>query len=85
MRLPRRPSLAAIVPALTLHASDALAHGPCGCLDPMFYSEAIGQDAKITVNGPAYLAYKVIFNPRPRDVGIAPDDLRAHIGPTHRP
>jgi hypothetical protein len=65
-----------------LPAQAALAHGPCGCLDPVFYSEAIfGKDAKIRVSGPAYTAYKVIFNPRPRDFGIAPDDLASAYRP----
>lgn len=57
-------------------AQAARAHGPCGCLDPVVYSEAIaGKDTKISVSSPAYTAYKVIFNPRPRDFGIAPDYL----------
>jgi hypothetical protein len=63
-----------VVAAATLIAgassATALAHGPCGCLDPRLTVE--GHRVRI-VNG--YAAYRVIFNPRVQDLGIAPSYL----------
>ena len=56
-------------------AAPAAAHGPCGCLDPRL-AEA-GRSVRIAGGQPAY---RVVFNPRPRELGIAP----AHLASAHR-
>ena len=58
----------------------AVAHGPCGCVDPRV-SEAGGQIRIASLathrspEGRGYSAYRVLFNPRPGDLGIAPGYL----------
>ena len=63
---------------LALIAAPAAAgHGPCSCLEPAQARpgdrvQLIGPGA----NGPVgYPAYRVVFNPRPSDLGIAPPHL----------
>ena len=57
----------------------ARAHGPCRCLDPVLVQP--GGTVRITDglgrqrNGRGYPAYRVIFNPRPEQLGIAPGYL----------
>ena len=72
--------LALALGAAAVSTSAAEAHGPCGCLDAVL-GEAGGR-VRITggpgadlVGRPNYPAYKVIFNPRPSQLGIAPDYL----------
>lgn len=66
-----------------LLAAVASAHGPCDCLEP---SRASPGD-RVQVRGPTldgtvgYLAYRILFNPRQSDLGIAPPRL----GQDHRP
>lgn len=55
----------------------AVAHGPCRCLDPRL-AEA-GSPVRIAfeievglTTGRGYPAYRVVFNPHPSDLGIAP-------------
>lgn len=48
----------------------ALAHGPCGCLEPRLTEE--GRHVRIVGR---YPAYRVIFNPGAKDFGIAPPYL----------
>jgi hypothetical protein len=74
---------------LLLAAADppaAAGHGPCGCLDPVLTEVR----AKVRITGGPGLgqaagrgwpAYKVIFNPRPTDLGIAP----AYLTSAYRP
>jgi hypothetical protein len=64
-------SVAAVATLIASASSPtALAHGPCGCLDPRLTVD--GHGVRI-VNG--YPAYRVIFNPRAKDLGIAPSYL----------
>ena len=63
--------LAALVLLATADVTPAVAHGPCGCLEPRL-REAGGRPVAIVAG---YPAYRVIFNPRPRDLGIAPGYL----------
>lgn len=55
----------------------AVAHGPCRCLDPRL-AEAdspvrIGFEIEVgQTTGRGYPAYRVVFNPHPSDLGIAP-------------
>jgi hypothetical protein len=63
-----------------LTTSPAAAHGPCGCLDPVLTQ--VGAKVRITggpgvgqAKGSGWPAYRVVFNPRPTDLGIAPDYL----------
>ena len=56
----------------------AVAHGPCGCLNPMVVQA--GTQVRITETpaqreGVSWPAYRAVFNPRPSDFGIAPDYL----------
>ena len=56
----------------------AVAHGPCGCLNPMVVQA--GTQVRITETpaqpeGVGWPAYRAVFNPRPSDFGIAPDYL----------
>lgn len=66
-------------------APAAVAHGPCGCVQPRLI-EVGGQ---IRIASPAtpgaaerrgYPAYRVLFNPRRDDLGIAP----GHLATAHR-
>ncbi len=62
----RRLTVALLVPVIgALTAPPAAGHGPCGCLQPVLTQVA----AKVRITGPAY---RVVFNPRPADLGIAP-------------
>lgn len=75
---------AAAVPLVALIAAaaptSAVAHGPCECLEPRVVP--VGSVVRIT-GGPGrgqagdigYPAYRVIFNPRPADLLVAPDHL----------
>jgi len=56
----------------------AVAHGPCGCLNPVVVQT--GSQVRITETpaqpeGVGWPAYRAVFNPRPSDFGIAPDYL----------
>ncbi len=57
----------------------AEAHGPCGCLDPVLVRAGsvvrLADSAGRVAGGVGYPAYRVIFNPRPGDLGIAPGYL----------
>jgi len=71
-------SLVGVVGALT--PSTAAGHGPCDCLEPVLTQ--VGAKVRLTVGpgsgeagGRGWPAYKVIFNPRLADLGIAPDYL----------
>lgn len=69
-------AVAAVVIAADWLATSAVAHGPCRCLDPPV-SEAggrvrIASEVGIGQARDVYPAYRVVFNPRPRDLGIAP-------------
>jgi hypothetical protein len=65
--------------ALVLWAPIAVGHGPCRCLDRVLVkageqvrlTDAVGHQAA----GVGYPAYRVVFNPRPTDFGIAPGYL----------
>lgn len=68
-------TLAAIVSAFAIHAERARAHGPCSCLFP-----ALGApDTRVSITRTP--AYRVLFNPKPGQFGIAPGDLAS----AHRP
>lgn len=59
-------------------APAALAHGPCGCVDPRLVPA--GGQVRIaspagSAAGKGHPAYRVLFNPRPADFGIAPEYL----------
>lgn len=69
--------LAVAVLVLASFAPVARAHGPCGCVDP----RVVQAGAQVRIAGPpssgsararGYPAYRVLFNPRPGDLGIAP-------------
>ena len=69
--------LAAAVVLVAWLPIGAVAHGPCGCVDP----RVIKAGGEIRIASPAasgsrdgrsYPAYRVFFNPRPDDLGIAP-------------
>jgi hypothetical protein len=71
-----------LAPALALGVwtpAAAEAHGPCGCLNPKLVqpggqvrlTDSAGRQAR----GVGQPAYRVIFNPRPSDYGIAPMSL----------
>jgi hypothetical protein len=69
-----------LVAALVLAAAPAAAgHGPCTCLSPILVEP--GQQVRLTdavgrqAGGAGYPAYRVVFNPRPSDFGIAPGYL----------
>ncbi len=64
----RQLTIGALLVAGVSAQDAALAHGPCGCVDPRI--AASGQTVRI--DSPAY---RVIFNPRPTDLGIAPGYL----------
>jgi hypothetical protein len=60
--------------------TSAVAHGPCGCLEPRMVPR--GEPVRITggpgrgqAGGAGYPAYRVIFNPRPADLIVAPEYL----------
>ncbi len=68
-----------------LNAAPAAAHGPCGCLDPRIVEP--GSQVRLTASagrqagGVGYPAYRVVFNPAPGDLGIAPP----YLASAHRP
>lgn len=69
--------LAAVVVMGASEMTPALAHGPCPCLDPRVAEAGghvrVGFEVGVgETRGRGYPAYRVIFNPRPRDLGIAP-------------
>lgn len=72
MRSARSLPLAAIVAAFALQASDALAHGPCGCLFPTLGKT--GTRIAITHTP----AYRVLFNPKPGQLTISKDLASAY-------
>jgi hypothetical protein len=62
-------------------APAAVAHGPCGCLDRTLAEPG----AEVRIAGPdgrwpGHPAHRVVLNPRPGDLGIAPD----HLASAHR-
>lgn len=70
---------------LASFAPVARAHGPCGCVDPRI----VQAGAEVRIAAPTssrsagttgYPAYRVLFNPRPGDLGIAP----RHLASAHR-
>lgn len=73
-------AIVALVTPAGWPTTSAVAHGPCRCLDPPV-SEAGGRVRIASEAGigqarrDVYPAYRVIFNPRPRDLGIAPSYL----------
>ena len=70
----RSAALAATGALVLLPAGAARAHGPCNCSSP-----ALGAPGTtVTARTPAY---KVIFNPRPADLGIAPRHLASAFVP----
>jgi hypothetical protein len=74
--------LVAALAALT--AAPAAGHGPCGCLDPVL--ARVGAKVRITAgpgraSGRGWPAYRVVFNPRPAELGIAP----AYLTSAYRP
>lgn len=75
MRLARWLSLAAVLQVFALNASDALAHGPCGCLFPTLTKSG----ARVSITQTP--AYRVLFNPKPDQLGIAPKDLATAYRP----
>jgi hypothetical protein len=67
-----------------LSPTSAVAHGPCGCLDPVMARS--GHVVTITAwlhepGATGYPAYRVVFNPRPGDLGIAPGYLSSAYRP----
>jgi hypothetical protein len=55
----------------------ALGHGPCRCLDPRVAEAGspvrVGFEVGVgETRGRGYPAYRVVFNPRPDDLGMAP-------------
>lgn len=63
----------ALAAGVLLTAGDvtpARGHGPCGCLEPRLAQA--GSPVRV---GGGLPAYRVILNPRPRDLGIAPSYL----------
>lgn len=82
-----RLAFALLVAALVaLTPSPAAGHGPCGCLDPVLAQ--VGTKVRITggpgvgqAGGRGWPAYRVVFNPRPADLGIAPDYLTSAYRP----
>ncbi len=69
--------LAAVVVMAASDVTPALGHGPCRCLDPRLAEAGshvrVGFEVGVgETRGRGYPAYRVIFNPRPRDLGIAP-------------
>ena len=71
-----------VAPLLALvvlwNPATAVAHGPCGCLNPVVVQA--GAQVRITETpaqpeGVGWPAYRAVFNPRPSDFGIAPDYL----------
>jgi hypothetical protein len=79
----------AVVFASAWTTTPALAHGPCGCLDPVLTRPGgnvriVGSDGR-QAGGRGWPAYRVIFNPRRTDLGIAPSYLTSAYradGPT---
>lgn len=68
---------AAVVLVASSEVTSALGHGPCRCLDPRLAesgsSVRVGFEVGVgETRGRGYPAYRVIFNPRPHDLGIAP-------------
>ncbi len=82
-----RHAFALLVPTLAaLNPSPAAGHGPCGCLDPILTQA--GAKVRVTggpgvgqARGGGLPAYRVGFNPRPTDLGIAPDYLTSAYRP----
>lgn len=74
-RLARGLILATAIAASTLPVNAASAHGPCGCLFPTL--GAPGTRVSI-VHTPAY---RVLFNPKPGQLGIAPQNLASAYRP----
>jgi len=76
---PRVLGVSIAVLACLWQVNHASAHGPCQCLDPRLV--VAGGQVRITdengrqAGGTGWPAYKVIFNPRPSDLGIAPSYL----------
>lgn len=76
-----RVAVAVLVPVLAaLTPSPAGGHGPCDCLDPVLAQ--VGAKVRLTsgpgvgqAGGRGWPAYRVVFNPQPNDLGIAPDYL----------
>jgi hypothetical protein len=81
----RRLVFALLAPAFAaLTPPPAAAHGPCGCLNPVLAQ--VGTKVRITAgpgraSGRGWPAYRVVFNPRPADLGIAP----AYLTSAYRP
>ena len=72
--------LAAVVVVAASDVTPALGHGPCPCLDPRVAEAGsavrVGMEIGVgETRGRGYPAYRVIFNPRPGDLGIAPRSL----------
>lgn len=82
-RLARMWAAAAVALVALIAAAaptSAVAHGPCECLEPRVVP--VGSVVRITggpgrgqAGGTGYPAYRVIFNPRPADLLVAPDHL----------
>lgn len=77
-----RVLLAVVAGAALVHfaPSPALAHGPCGCLNPVLTSA--GDQVRITggpgrgqAGGTGWPAYRVVFNADPDDFGTMPSYL----------
>ncbi len=67
-------AVAGVLAAVAAVPAMALAHGPCGCLEPA--SGPPGTRVRT-----AYPIYKVIFNPDRTDLAIGPESLwRRHRG-----
>ncbi|HVL30835.1 MAG TPA: hypothetical protein VM299_01255 [Solirubrobacteraceae bacterium] len=73
------PAVIACIAALAVFGAwspAATAHGPCDCLDPVLTRP--GGTVRLTdhdgsqAGGTGWPAYRVVFNPRPADLGIAP-------------
>ena len=68
-----------------LNPAPAAAHGPCGCVNPRIVEA--GSQVRLTdadgrqAGGVGYPAYRVVFNPGPDDLGIAPQ----YLDSAHRP
>ena len=65
---------------LATSTAPARAHGPCQCLFPVLVAPAEPGKRPVRLSA-SVPAYRVIFNPRPRQLGIAPASLASAYRP----